>query len=198
MAAEQTSAKASTVRAFTRRHPWCKPSPDHLLCCGSDRIVKMGEGMTVPLLARGGAKNVRLWPYVRDDRPWNGRAPPAAFFRFSHHRAATNTNTHLADIAGNVHKGKPAHQTSPVALESVQRIDAIFDIEREINELDAKAQLATHQKLSRPLVNSPHDWRLAERAKPSRHNTVAKAINYMFETDGRWQAFTAFLDDVRI
>jgi transposase len=27
---------------------------------------------------------------------------------------------------------------------------------------------------------------------------VVKAINYMFEKHGRWQAFTAFLDDGRI
>lgn len=104
----------------------------------------------------------------------------------------------LADIAGNVRKGKPAHQISPVALEAVKRIDAIFDIEREINGLDANARLADRQGLSRPLVNSLHDWLLAERAKLSRHNKVAKAINYMFEKEGRWLAFTAFLDDGRL
>ena len=32
----------------------------------------------------------------------------------------------------------------------------------------------------------------------SKHNPVAKAINYMFEEDGRWDAFTRFLDDGRI
>ena len=47
-------------------------------------------------------------------------------------------------------------------------------------------------------AGSLHDWLLAERAKLSRHNKVAKAINYMFEKEGRWQAFTAFLDDGRI
>jgi hypothetical protein len=80
----------------------------------------------------------------------------------------------------------------------VKRIDAIFDIEREISGLGADARLAARQELSRPLVDSLHDWLLAERAKLSRHNKVAKAINYMFEKDGRWQAFTAFLDDGRI
>jgi len=34
--------------------------------------------------------------------------------------------------------------------------------------------------------------------KLSKHNPVAKAINYMFEEDGRWEAFTRFLDDGRI
>jgi hypothetical protein len=104
----------------------------------------------------------------------------------------------LADIAGNVRKGKPAHQISPVALEAVKRIDAIFDVEREINGLDVDARLAIRQDLSRPLVNNLHDWLQEERAKLSKHNKVAKAINYMFEKDGRWQAFTAFLDDGRI
>ena len=32
----------------------------------------------------------------------------------------------------------------------------------------------------------------------SKHNPVAKAINYMFEKEGRWEAFTRFLDDGRI
>jgi hypothetical protein len=32
----------------------------------------------------------------------------------------------------------------------------------------------------------------------SKHNPVAKAINYMFEKEGRWTAFTRFLDDGRI
>ncbi|WP_150120557.1 IS66 family transposase, partial [Sulfitobacter sp. HI0027] len=59
-----------------------------------------GDDTTVPLLARGGAKKARLWTYVRDDRPWNGGAPPAAFFRFSRDRGATNPNQHLAGWQG--------------------------------------------------------------------------------------------------
>ena len=57
LAAEQAAQdKTSTVRAFTRRKPVRKPFPEHLprervvveaptscSCCGSDRIVKMGE-----------------------------------------------------------------------------------------------------------------------------------------------------------
>ena len=95
-------------------------------------------------------------------------------------------------------KGKPAHQIPPAALEAVKRIDAIFHIEREINGLDADTRLAAREELSRPLVNGLHDWLQQERAKLSRHNKVAKATNYMFEKEGRWRAFTAFLDDGRI
>ncbi len=48
------------------------------------------------------------------------------------------------------------------------------------------------------MVEELHDWLRAERAQMSKHNPVAKAINYMFEEDGRWEAFTRFLDDGRI
>ena len=104
----------------------------------------------------------------------------------------------LADIAGNVRKGKPAHQISPLALEAVKRIDVLFDIERGINGLDAAARLEVRQRLAAPLVASLRDWLLHQRAQMSRHNPVAKAITYLFEKEGRWPAFTRFLDDGRI
>jgi transposase len=104
----------------------------------------------------------------------------------------------LADIVGNVRKGKSAHEISPVALEAVNRIDALFDIERGLGGLPAEARLQARQRLSRPLVDDLNGWLLAERAGMSKHNPVAKAINYMFEKEGRWAAFTRFLDDGRI
>jgi len=104
----------------------------------------------------------------------------------------------LADIAGNVRKGKSAHEISPVALEAVARIDALFDIERGINGKSIEERLAVRQDLARPLVDDLHDWLKARRAQMSKHNPVAKAIDYMFEKDGRWAAFTRFLDDGRL
>jgi transposase len=104
----------------------------------------------------------------------------------------------LADIAGNVRKGKPAHDISPIALEAVQRIDAIFDIERDINGLSTEDRHAARQTLSRPLVEALQAWFIEQRARMSKHNPVAKAIKYMIEKQGRWDAFTTFLDDGRI
>ena len=104
----------------------------------------------------------------------------------------------LADIAGNVRRNKPAHEISPVALEAVARIDALFDIERGINGLPAEVRLAVRQQHARPLVEELHDWLKAQRAQMSKHNPVTKAINYMFEKEGRWEAFTRFLDDGRL
>ena len=103
----------------------------------------------------------------------------------------------LADIKGNARKGKPAHDISPVALEAVARIDVIFDIERGINGLTAAARQAARDHLSQPLVEDLQGWLRAERDRLSKHNPVAKAIDYMFKAE-RWPAFTRFLNDGRV
>ena len=101
----------------------------------------------------------------------------------------------LADIAANARRGKNAAPISPIALEAVKRIDAIFDIEREINRLSAAGRLAARREGSAPLVGALEGWMRAERAKLSRHAAGAKAIDYMLT---RWGAFTRFLHDGRI
>lgn len=202
-----------------------------------------GDDTTVPLLARGGTKTARLWTYVRDDQPWDGGTPPAAFFKFSPDRQMIHPNKHLtgwqgvlqsdvyggyndlyladrspgpvraalcwsharrkffelADIKATARKGKKvAEEISPIALVAVTRIDAIFAIEREITGLSAAERHEVRQQRVAPLVNDLHDWMLAERARMSKHNPVAKAMNYMLVGEGRWEAFTAFLDDGRL
>jgi transposase len=82
-----------------------------------------------------------------------------------------------------------------IALEAVKPIDALFDIEREINGLTAEERLRARRKESAALVAGLEDWMRAARAKLSRHAAVAKAIDYMLT---RWGAFTRFLHDGRI
>ena len=101
----------------------------------------------------------------------------------------------LADIAANKRRGKRAPPISPLALEAVTRIDALFDIERGINDEPAERRLAMRRELSAPLVADLEAWMRAERAKLSRHAPVARAIDYMLK---RWDGFTRFLDDGRI
>ena len=103
----------------------------------------------------------------------------------------------LADIKQNARQKKPAHDISPVALEAVKKIDAIFDIERQINGLDIASRLDARHRLVRPLVEELYDWMRAEQGTMSKHNPAAKAISYMFKKD-RWDAFTMFLEDGRI
>jgi len=89
----------------------------------------------------------------------------------------------------------PRTAIAPLALEAVKRIDAIFDIEREINGLSADKRLAVRRERVAPLVKDLEAWMRAERARLSRHSEVAKAMDYMLK---RWDAFARFLDDGRI
>jgi hypothetical protein len=45
-----------------------------------------GDDSTVPILAKSKAITGRIWSYVRDDRPFGSRAPPAAAFYASQDR----------------------------------------------------------------------------------------------------------------
>ena len=104
----------------------------------------------------------------------------------------------LADIAAAARRkaqGKTASVISPLALEAVQRIDALFDIERAINGLSADQRLAVRQELSAPLVADLEGWMREQRPKLSRGHDLAKAMDYMLK---RWEAFTRFLADGRI
>ena len=83
----------------------------------------------------------------------------------------------------------------PIAIEAVQRIDALFAIEREINGKPPAERLAARRTRSKPLVESFEAWLRAERRKLSSKGPLAKAIDYQFN---HWAAFTRFLDDGRI
>ena len=41
------------------------------------------DDTTVPVLAKLKTVSGRLWTYVRDDKPFGGKDPPAAFFEYS-------------------------------------------------------------------------------------------------------------------
>jgi transposase len=101
----------------------------------------------------------------------------------------------LADIAAKAKKGEQGATISPLAFEAVTRIDALFDIEREINGLSAEERLAVRAERSAPLVADLEAWMREERARLSRHAPVAKAMDYMLK---RWEGFTRFLADGRI
>jgi hypothetical protein len=104
----------------------------------------------------------------------------------------------LADVAENARRkaqGKTAGAISPLALEAVKRIDALFEIERAINGQSADERLAVRREKSAPLVADLERWMRGERAKLSRGNDIAKAMDYMLK---RWPSFTRFLDDGRI
>jgi transposase len=89
-------------------------------------------------------------------------------------------------------KPKPVY---PLAVEAVQRIDALFAIERAINGLTPAERLAVRQARSARLVAELETWMIATRDKLSRGHDLAKAFSYMLR---RWPSFTRFLEDGRI
>jgi hypothetical protein len=82
-----------------------------------------------------------------------------------------------------------------VALEAVRRIDALFDIERDIKGLSVNERLQRRHKDSRPLIDELEAWLRGERGKLSRSSPVTEPIDYMLK---RWDGFTSFLSDGRI
>jgi transposase len=104
----------------------------------------------------------------------------------------------LADIEGAARKksrGERPQLIYPIALEAVQRLDALFDLERGINGLSIEERLAARQERSAPLVDDLHAWLTGQLARLSRNHDLAKAINYMLR---RWGAFTRFLGEGRV
>src|SRR2546430_14860555 len=59
-------------------------------------------------------------------------------------------------------------QKAPIAIEAIERIDALFAIEREINGLSAGQRRAVRNQRSRPLVAELESWLRQQRAKLSR------------------------------
>jgi len=204
---------------------------------GAERLH--GDDTTVPILAKVKTVTGHIWTYVRDDRPFGGRAPPAALYYASRDRRQEHPERHLrgftgilqadaysgynglydpsripgaitpalcwsharrqffelADIAANARRGKKAPAISPVALEAVKRIDALFDIERTVNGSSIEERLRVRQEQSRPLVDALETWLREERSRLSRSASVAKPIDYLLR---RWDRFTPFLSDGRI
>ena len=186
------------------------------------------DDTTVQVLAKGKTRTGRLWTYVRDDRPFGGRDPPAAVFFYSPDRGGKHPEQHLVSYAGlmqaDAYAGfnrlygagrKPgpiieaacwAHarrqffdlarlDKAPIAIEAVERIDALFAIEREINGIAPQERLRVRSEQSRPLVVALEAWLREQRAKLSGQSKVAKAIAYSLT---RWVALTRFLDDGRL
>jgi transposase len=104
----------------------------------------------------------------------------------------------MADLEENARRqaaGKKAIMLSPIAIEVVRRIDALFDIERPINGKPAKERRVVREELSRPLVDELRVYLREQRAKLSSAHDLAKAIDYILK---RWDAFTLFLTDGRV
>jgi transposase len=101
----------------------------------------------------------------------------------------------LADIAANARRGKKAPAISPIALETVKRIDALFEIERTINGRSPEERRQIRQEQSAPLLAALKEWLQTERSRLSRSASVIKPIDYLLR---RWDRFAGFVEDGRM
>jgi hypothetical protein len=65
---------------------------------GAERLH--GDDTNVPILAKGKTIKGHIWTYVRDDRPFGGRAPPAALYYASRDRRHEHPLRHLKAFSG--------------------------------------------------------------------------------------------------
>ena len=104
----------------------------------------------------------------------------------------------LADIEASARRkadGKKPEPISPLALEIVQRMDRLFEVERAFNGRSSQYRLIARQERSAPLVDELEALMLKHRPGLSRHDDLARAMDYMLK---RWPVFTRFLDDGRV
>ncbi len=173
----------------------------------------------------GRTKTGRLWTYVRDDRPAGSMAAPAVWFAYSPDRKGEHPERHLRTFRGalqaDAYAGfnqlykedgriqevacwahvrrkfydlQEAH-ASPIAREALERIAALYAIEKEIRGRppDERQQIRTTR--ARPLLQSLRAWFEVALTKLSRKSDTTAAIRYAL---GLWPALTRYCDDGRL
>ena len=182
---------------------------------GWDRI----DGVTTRSVRN---RTLRLWCYVRDDRPFAGTAPPAVLYRYSPDRRGEHPRSHLAGFRGILqadgyagyaglyqrgvteaacmaHSRRPffelhASDGSPLALEALQRIAVLYAIEGTIRGEPPEVRLRVRQAKSAPLFAHLRTWLEQTLTRISGKTQMAGAIRYMLT---RWEALTLVLRDGR-
>jgi transposase len=187
-----------------------------------------GDDTTVPVLAKGKTITGRVWTYVRDDRPFGGRAPPAAMFRYSRDRTAEHPNRHLAGYAGilqaDAYAGYNAlyeadRQPGPITeagcwAHSRRKLFELAELSRAPLAIEAVRRIDAIFDAERTINNLPAAARLILRRQHVAP-LVAELESWMRESRGklsrhapvakamdymlvRWEAFARFLGDGRI
>ena len=178
------------------------------------RHVREGQALfaddtPVKLLAPGTGKTAtgRAWTYVRDERPWAGEAPPAAWYRFSADRKAAHPKAHLAGFTGWMHsdgyagfgalaRAGPvrevaclAHvrrkffdvhtaQGSAIAAEALERIAALYAIEKQARGQLPERRAAIRQARAAPCLDELEGWLQAQLPRISAKTPLAAAIRH--------------------
>jgi transposase len=84
---------------------------------------------------------------------------------------------------------------SEIAREALERIGALYDIERVLNGQPAERRRVVRQAKSAPLVEAFRAWCAHQLERIPGKGDLAKAMRYALR---RWEAFTLFLADGRV
>ena len=169
----------------------------------------------------GKTKTGRLWTYVRDDRPAGSTDAPAVWFAYSPDRKSEHPATHLATFRGRLQADAfpgfnrlyeaggiteiacwaharrkfydlyEAHQ-SPIAKEALERIGALYAIEREIRGRPPDERKKVRKERARSLLEDLKQWFKTTLRKLSKKSEVTVAIHYAL---GRWTSLLRYCDD---
>ena len=173
---------------------------------------------------RGRTKTGQLWAYARDDRPFGGADPPIAVYVYAQNRKAEQPLAHLAGFAGVVqvdgyagyralarknsvqlafcwsHVRRRFYELAaagpaPIAAQALERIGALYAVEKDIRGRNPDERRAARQENSRPIVDALEAWLREKLALISQKTKLAEAIRYALS---RWDGLTRFIDDGRI
>ena len=81
---------------------------------------------------------------------------------------------------------------SQIAEFALEQFTRVYDIEREVKELDAEQRQEARQHKAKPVLDALHAWMTLQRQKVPNGSATAKALYYSLR---RWDALTRFVDD---
>src|SRR6202453_830266 len=186
------------------------------------------DDTTVPVLAKMKTVTGRIWTYVRDDRPFGGKDPPAAVFRYSRTRAGEHPQEHLASYVGIMQadafagfnalydaKRRPAPIIGAACWSHGRRY--FFKLAQETKApiaLEAVRRIDELFEIERTINGLPPQQRVAVRQAQSKQRVadlevwLRQQLALLSSKNDtakainysltRWRAFTRFLDDGRI
>ena len=172
----------------------------------------------------GKTKTARLWTYVRDDRSSGSKEAPAVWFAYSPDRKSDHPAGHLSAFHGTLqadafagfnrlyergtiveaacwaHVRRKFHDlyeahASPIAKEALERIAALYGVEKEIRGRPPDQRQEIRNARARPLLESLEAWFKASLTKLSKKSEVTLAIHYAL---ARWPQLLRYCGDGRV
>lgn len=168
----------------------------------------------------GRTRTARIWTYVRDERPWLGPDPPAAWYQFTVDRKGEHPAHHLVGFEGWMHADGYsgfnelyrsggicevaclAHirrkfvdvfqsEGSVIAEEAIKRIAGLYGVEKAGRGRQPDERVQLRQDRAKPILDDLEAWLHAQLPRISGKSELAKAIRYALS---RFKTLRPYLD----